>query len=87
MDRRVEADAGVAIKDLCRKHGFSEGSDYLWRSNFGGMSVADAKRLKEPETDRNFSQILRVDYFLRAPSAATRASNARSLGSLASLDK
>ena len=27
-----EADAGVAVKDLCRKHGFSEGSDYLWRS-------------------------------------------------------
>ena len=26
-----EADAGVAIKDLCRKHGFSEASYYLWR--------------------------------------------------------
>jgi len=34
-----EADAGVAIKDLCRKHGFSEGSYYLWRSKFGGMST------------------------------------------------
>ena len=42
-----EADAGVAIKDLCRKHGFSEASYYLWRSKFGGMSVSDAKRLKE----------------------------------------
>lgn len=28
-----EADAGVAVKDLCRKHGFSEASYYLWRSN------------------------------------------------------
>lgn len=34
-----EADAGVAIKDLCRRHGFSEASYYLWRSKFGGMSV------------------------------------------------
>lgn len=42
-----EADAGVAIKDLCRRHGFSEASDYLWRSKFGGMSVPEAKRLKE----------------------------------------
>ena len=42
-----EADAGVAVKDLCRKHGFSEASYYLWRSKFGGMSVSDAKRLKE----------------------------------------
>ena len=45
-----EADAGVKVKDLCRKHGFSEGSDYLWRSKFGGMNVSDAKRLKELET-------------------------------------
>jgi putative transposase len=40
----------VALKDLCRKHGFSEVSYYLWRSKFGGMSVSDAKRLKELET-------------------------------------
>ena len=46
-----EAEAGVAVKDLCRKHGFSEASYYLWRSKFGGMSVPDAKRLKELETE------------------------------------
>ena len=46
-----EADAGVAVKDLCRKHGFSEASYYVWRSKFGGMSVSDAKRLKELETE------------------------------------
>mgnify|MGYP000202078946 FL=1 len=44
-----EADAGMAVKDLCRRHGFSEASYYLWRSKFGGMSVSDAKRLKELE--------------------------------------
>ena len=41
-----EADAGVPVKELCRKHGFSEASYYLWRSKFGGMEVSDAKRLK-----------------------------------------
>lgn len=46
-----EAEAGVAVKDLCRKHGFSEVSYYLWRSKFGGMSVPDAKRLKELESE------------------------------------
>ena len=34
-----EADAGLPVKDLCRRHGFSEASYYLWRSKFGGMSV------------------------------------------------
>ena len=41
-----EAEAGVPVKELCRKHGFSEASYYLWRSKFGGMNVPDAKRLK-----------------------------------------
>ncbi|AKN95124.1 transposase [Xanthomonas oryzae pv. oryzicola] len=46
-----EAEAGMPIKDLCRRHGFSEASYYLWRSKFGGMSVPDAKRLKDPEAE------------------------------------
>ena len=37
-----EAEAGMAIKELYRKHGFSETSYYLWRSKFGGMTVSDA---------------------------------------------
>jgi putative transposase len=44
-----EAQAGMLVKDLCRKHGFSEASFYLWRSKFGGMNVSEAKRLKELE--------------------------------------
>ena len=46
-----EAEAGLPIKELCCRHGFSEASYYLWRSKFGGMSVSDAKRLKELETE------------------------------------
>jgi len=46
-----EADAGIPVKDLCRKHGFSDASYYLWRSKFGGMNVSDAKRFKELETE------------------------------------
>ncbi len=39
----LEAEAGVAVKDLCRRHGFSEASYYLSRSKFSGMSVPEAK--------------------------------------------
>jgi len=46
-----EADSGVPIKELCRRHGFSEASYYLWRSKFGGMDVSDAKRLKALEAE------------------------------------
>ncbi len=46
-----EAEAGVAVKELCRRHGFSDASFYLWRNKFAGMSVSDAKRLRELETE------------------------------------
>lgn len=46
-----EADKGVAVKELCRKHGFSDASYYLWRSKYGGMEVSDAKRLKALEAE------------------------------------
>lgn len=46
-----EADRGVPVKELCRKHGFSDASFYLWRSKFGGMEVSDAKRLKALESE------------------------------------
>ena len=46
-----EAEAGMPVKDLCLKHGFSEASYYLWRSKFGGMSVPEAKRLKDLESE------------------------------------
>ena len=32
---------------MCRRHGFSEASYYLWRSKYGGLSVSEAKKLKE----------------------------------------
>ena len=46
-----EAEGGVPLKELCRRHGFSEASFYLWRTKFGGMNVSDAKRLKELEAE------------------------------------
>ena len=46
-----EADKGIALKELCRKHGFSEASFYLWRSKYGGMDVSDARRLKALEAE------------------------------------
>lgn len=46
-----EADAGVPVKDLCRRHGFSDASFYTWRTKFGGMDVSGAKRLKALESE------------------------------------
>ena len=59
-----EADAGIPVKDLCRKHGFSDASYYLWRTKFGGMNVSDAKRLKELEIENGRLKRLLADSLL-----------------------
>lgn len=46
-----EAEAGIPVKELCRKHGFSDAAFYKWRGKYGGMEVADAKRLKALEEE------------------------------------
>jgi len=41
----------LAVKELCRKHCFSEASYYGWKAKFGGMNVSEAQRLKSLETE------------------------------------
>ena len=46
-----QAEAGIRVADLCRQYGISDATFYKWRSKFGGMSVSDAKRLKQLEEE------------------------------------
>ena len=48
-----EAEAGIPIKDIARRQGFSEASFYQWRAKFGGMTVPETKRLKDLETENS----------------------------------
>ena len=59
-----EADKGVPVKELCRKHGFSEPSYYAWRSKYGGMDVSDAKKLKALEVENSRLKKLLADAML-----------------------
>ncbi len=46
-----EADAGLSVKELCRKHGISDATFYNWKSKYGGMSASELKRLREIEQE------------------------------------
>jgi len=39
------------IGELCRKHGVSAQTFYRWRREYDGMSVSEARRLKELEKE------------------------------------
>jgi putative transposase len=46
-----EAEAGMSVTDLCRKHGFSKSSYYKWKAKYGGMEASDLQRLRELEAE------------------------------------
>ena len=46
-----EAEAGVPVADLLRKHGVSKATFFKWRSKYGGASVSDVRRLRELEAE------------------------------------
>ena len=46
-----QAEAGMPIKEIGRRYGFSDASFYKWRSRFGGMDASEAKRLRELELE------------------------------------
>lgn len=54
-----EIEAGVAVKDACRKHAISEQTIYRWKAKFGGMEASDARRLRDLEDEnRRLKQIV-----------------------------
>ena len=48
-----EAQAGAKTSELCRKHGISEKTFYVWKAKFSGMTVSDAKKLRALEAENS----------------------------------
>jgi len=46
-----DAESGVPVADLLRKHGVSKATFFKWRSKYGGATGSDVKRLRELEAE------------------------------------
>jgi putative transposase len=46
-----EAEAGAETKELCRKYRISEPTFYNWKAKYAGMTVTDARRLKDLKSE------------------------------------
>ena len=68
------AEAGTPIQELCRKHGFSDASFYTWRKKYGGMSINEAKRLRELEAENGKLKKLLAESLLNTEALRTALS-------------
>ena len=46
-----QQEAGLAVTELCRKHGVSSPTFYKWKAKYGGLDVSEARRLKALEDE------------------------------------
>ena len=46
-----EAEAGIAVIELCRKYGISDQTYCNWKTKYGGMTVSNARKLKQLEDE------------------------------------
>ena len=46
-----EGEAGVAVKELCRKYGICDQTYYRWKAKYGGLEVSEARRLRQLEDE------------------------------------
>jgi putative transposase len=46
-----EAESGVKAAELCRRHGISDATFYVWRSKYGGLEVSEMRRLRQLEDE------------------------------------
>jgi len=46
-----EAEAGLSVTEVCRKHGVSSATYYKWKAKYGGLDASELKRIKELEAE------------------------------------
>ena len=59
-----EHEAGLPANEVIRKHAISSAAFYRWKSKYGGMEVAEAKRLKQLEAENAKLKRLLADTLL-----------------------
>ena len=59
-----EAESGVKATELCRRHGISDATFYVWRSKYGGLEVSEMRRLRQLEEENRRLKAIVADQAL-----------------------
>jgi putative transposase len=59
-----EADAGVPVNEIWRKHGISSATYYKWKSKYGGLDASEIKRMKALEEENQRLKAMSAELML-----------------------
>lgn len=59
-----QAEGGTRVAEVCRKMGISEATFFNWKKKFGGMGVAELRRLRQLEDENQWLKRLVADLSL-----------------------
>jgi putative transposase len=48
-----QAETGTSVQEVCRKMGISEATFYNWKKKYGGVGVAELRRLRQLEDENS----------------------------------
>lgn len=54
-----QSETGTTVQELCRKMGISEATFYIWKKKYGGLGVAELRKLRQLEDEnRRLKQLV-----------------------------
>jgi putative transposase len=59
-----EAESGQTVVEVCRKHGISQQSFYLWKKKYAGLGLSELRELRQLREENNKLKRLVADLSL-----------------------
>ena len=59
-----EAESGATVVEVCREHGISQQSFYLWKKKYAGLGLSELRELRQLREENNKLKRLVADLSL-----------------------
>ena len=46
-----QAESGTTVREVCREHGISDATFYIWKKKYGDLGASEVRRLRQLEEE------------------------------------
>ena len=59
-----QAESGTRVADICREHGISEATFYIWKKKYSGLGLSELRELRQLRDENTKLKQLDADHSL-----------------------